>query len=71
LINLVHTSCAHGEGSVWDRGCGTGQVRPHLAGPTAPARPAAPAGPAVPGGVVVLGSCGTLVPFPPKMCTCP
>jgi hypothetical protein len=33
-------------------------VRPHLAGP------AAPAGPTVPGGAAVPSSCGTLVPFP-------
>jgi hypothetical protein len=48
LINLVHSSCACGEGSDWDRIRGTGQVRPHLAGPAVP------------------GSCGTLVPLPPK-----
>jgi hypothetical protein len=53
-MNLLHSSCAHGEGSVWDRGRGMGQVRSHLAGS------AAPAGPVVP------GSCGTLVPFPPE-----
>jgi hypothetical protein len=37
-----------------------GQVRPHLAGP------AAPAGLAVPSGTAVPESCGTLVPPPPK-----
>jgi hypothetical protein len=33
------------------------QVRPHLAGP------AAPAGPAVPGGAAVPSPCGTLAPI--------
>jgi hypothetical protein len=54
-----------------------GQVRLHLAGPVAPAgpaapsRPVAPVGPVVPGGAAVSGSCGTLVPFPSYICTCP
>jgi hypothetical protein len=32
LINLVHPSCARGEGLDWDQGRGTGQVRSHLPG---------------------------------------
>jgi hypothetical protein len=58
LINLIHPSCARGEGNVWDRVRGTRKVWPHLAGPT------------VPGGAAMPGSCGMSVPFPPEMCTC-
>jgi hypothetical protein len=32
LVNLIHPSCAYWEGSVRDRGRGTGQGRPHLQG---------------------------------------
>jgi hypothetical protein len=63
LVNIIHPSCARGRGGGLDQERGTGQVRPHLAGSTAPTRPAAPARPAVPGGSAVPSSCGTLVPF--------
>jgi hypothetical protein len=48
---------------VLDQRRARGQVRPHLAGPAAPARPAAPVGSAVPGGAAV--------PIVPGMCTYP
>jgi hypothetical protein len=49
-----------------DQWSATGQVRPHLAGPTAPARPTTPVGSAVPGSAAVPSSCGMLVKFCPK-----
>jgi hypothetical protein len=64
FINLVHPSCAHGKGLDLG-GRGTGQVRPHLVAPAAPAGPVAPVWLVVPGGAVVPGSCVTLVPPPP------
>jgi hypothetical protein len=54
---------------VLDKRRATGQVRPHVAGPTAPAKaaatagPTATAGPVVPGGAAVPSPCGKLVPI--------